>query len=82
MALKGTEFAHRLKVARAEAQVTQKELAKLTGIHYTQIAKYETGNNVPNIDIARKLALALDCTIDSLVGLPNPEERREITRAQ
>lgn len=72
---KANEFAHRLKVARAEAQVTQRELAELTGIHHTQIAKYETGSNVPNIEIARKIALALDCTIDSLVGLPVPEER-------
>lgn len=63
------EFADRLKEKRLEANLTQAELAKRTGITSRTIQHYEVGTRVPkNIEIVAKLAETLDTTVEYLMG--------------
>lgn len=71
----GDTLAHRMKVARAEARMDQQALADAAGISKDSVARYETGRNVPSLDKAFDMAVALGVSIDSLVGLPEPSMR-------
>lgn len=71
----GDTLAHRMKVARAEARMDQQTLADAAGISKDSVARYETGRNVPALDKAFDMAVALGVSIDSLVGLPEPSMR-------
>lgn len=63
------EFADRLKEKRLEANLTQAELAKITGITSRTIQHYELGSHPPrNVEIVTKLANALNTTVDYLLG--------------
>jgi transcriptional regulator with XRE-family HTH domain len=46
----------------------QSELADKSGVSRVMIGKYERGEAVPSIDAAKKIADALDVTLDYLVG--------------
>lgn len=59
---------HRLKVARAEAQLNQEELAEKSGVSVAAIKTYETGSAGPLLETACKLAEALGCTPNDLCG--------------
>lgn len=59
---------NRLRNMRKSKMLTQKELARLAGVHRVSIARYEEGKISPNIATAAKLAAALNCTVDELVG--------------
>lgn len=73
----GDTLAHRMKVARAEARMDQQALADAAGISKDSVARYETGRNVPALDKAFDMAVALGVSIDSLVGLPEPGMRED-----
>jgi transcriptional regulator with XRE-family HTH domain len=62
------EFKDRLKEARTKKKFSQNELAKLAGIHVTNISRYERGENRPATDVLSKLANALDVTTDYLMS--------------
>jgi transcriptional regulator with XRE-family HTH domain len=47
----------------------QSELADKSGVSRVMIGKYERGEAVPSIDAAKKIADALDVTLDYLVGV-------------
>ena len=49
------------------AKGSQHALADATGIHVTQVKRYEGGSAQPSLDGLKKLALALDCATDVLV---------------
>lgn len=56
-----------LKKIRGQKGVSQDELAKKIDIHPVQLSRYERGQSVPSIDIVKKIADALEITIDELV---------------
>ena len=59
----------RLKEKRAEAGLTQAELAQKAGVTTRTIQNYEMGERVPsNLVIAQKLADALGTTVEYLLG--------------
>ena len=59
----------RLKEKRAEAGLTQAELAQKAGVTTRTIQNYEMGERVPsNLGIAQKLADALGTTVEYLLG--------------
>ncbi len=60
-------FADRLSYARKQKKIRQADLGKLVGTSGDIIGKYERGENVPSIDVAAKIAEALDVTLDYLV---------------
>ncbi len=66
-------FPQRLASLRKHQHLTQQALAELTGVHLTQIQRYEKGDSQPTLEVIRKLALALAVSADALVF--DPEER-------
>ncbi len=47
---------------------SQSELANKTGISQVMVGKYERGDAVPSIEVAKKIADALGVSLDYLVG--------------
>lgn len=63
------EFSNRLKEKRAEAKMTQVELAKKAGMTARAIQNYESGARSPrNIEIVERLATALNTSVSALMG--------------
>ena len=61
------EIEYQLKKAliaiRKDKNITQKELAAITGIHQSDISKIENGNANPSLRTLRKLASGLGMTL-------------------
>ncbi len=64
-------FAERLKSLRIEHGLTQEQLAKEVGLSQSGIARWESGSQIPNIEIAKKFAIFFKVSIDYLAGLEN-----------
>jgi transcriptional regulator with XRE-family HTH domain len=60
-------FGQRLKQLRRDQNLTQQDLARKAGIHYTHISKYEAEKSMPAVDTLRRLAEALRTTTDYLM---------------
>ena len=65
----GETLGNRLKEARAEAGVTQAELADLVGVSRKTINTVENGVFVPSTLLALKLAAALSVGVEDLFFL-------------
>jgi len=61
-------FEERLKQARNDKKISQQELAKLVGVHYTNIGRYERGGANLSGNVLNKLAQALDINPDYLIN--------------
>ena len=59
---------NKIKELRQEKGLSQRELAKATGIKQANISRWEAGLVVPNINDVWTLANFFDCSIDYLVG--------------
>lgn len=57
------------QAARIASGLTLTEASRKTGITYQVIWSYESGDREPGMPIARKLATAYKCSLDTLVGL-------------
>ena len=57
---------NKLKVARAEKELTQTDLAKLVGVSRNTISSIETGQFIPTAKLALILCIALDKTFEEL----------------
>lgn len=68
------EFAERLKVVREEKGLSQTELAAKTGLQPSAVSHFESGRRSPSFDNLRRLADALNVTIDYLLGRSNQRE--------
>ena len=49
------------------ALMTQRELAQAANISTLSVIRYESGERTPTLDIASKIAKALNCTVDELL---------------
>jgi transcriptional regulator with XRE-family HTH domain len=58
----------RLKGLREAKELSQEQLGRRAGLNHSVIAKSENGKNLPRSDALDKLAQALDCTTDYLLG--------------
>jgi putative transcriptional regulator len=58
-----------MKVERARRDLTQAELADMAGVTRKSINAIETGNMVPSIVLALKLARALEVKVEDLFVL-------------
>ena len=70
-------IATRLITLRKERNLTQLEMADKVSLHVNQIRRYEAGNAQPSLEALKKIALAMNITIDSLVfddGERDPDE--------
>ena len=61
---------HRIRVARAEARMSQEELAKAAGVSAASIKNYESGESCPLLQTAAAMAEALGVTVNDLCGIP------------
>mgnify|MGYP004549386821 len=61
---------HRIRVARAEARMSQEELAKAAGVSAASIKNYESGESCPLLQTAVVIAEALGVTVNDLCGIP------------
>jgi putative transcriptional regulator len=66
---------NRLRVARAELQLSQTELARLAGVTRQSISAIETGQYVPSALLAFVLARKLGKRVDEVFVLEGEEER-------
>lgn len=71
-------FAERLKEIRQKAKLTQTEVAKRAGIPVTSYNSYETRGSQPGADMLLKLAYALGCSVNDLVGYEAPSTEADI----
>ena len=56
-----------IKHRRLMALMTQRELAQAANISTLSVIRYESGERTPTLDIASKIAKALNCTVDELL---------------
>lgn len=59
---------HRLRAAREDAGISQRELAERAGVTRAQVGSIEQGRHVPAVDAALRLARALGTTAEALFG--------------
>ncbi|SHE46931.1 repressor LexA [Marinitoga hydrogenitolerans DSM 16785] len=79
------KFAERLKQARLNKNLRQKDLADLLHVGQSTIAMWERGKSIPDIKIASELAKILDVSVDFLLGINNkttPIEDSKLTLKQ
>ncbi len=60
---------NRLKILRKEKGYTQLKIQMLTGIDQSDYSKIESGKRYFTFDQCKKLAIALDTSMDYLAGL-------------
>lgn len=64
-------LAQTIKELRKKHKISQEELARKAGITYSTLIKIESGaNDNPTIKTTKKIADALQISIDELVGRP------------
>ncbi len=68
-------FPGKLKRAREKTGFTQREVQTETGIHQSQIAKYETGRTEPDIEKLGILADFYGVSVDWLLGTRGGPEK-------
>ena len=62
------EFGVRLTRAREQRKLTISELARLMGVDYMQISRYEKGQSLPSFDTMIRLGTVLQVSLDVLVS--------------
>lgn len=61
-------FGEKMTLIRKQKKLSQAELGKLSGINGDIVGKYERNEMKPSIETAKKLANALEVSLDYLVG--------------
>jgi len=61
-------FGERLRMLRDEQGITQEALANMIGVKRPTVAGYETKGKEPPYSTLKKLAKALNCSVDYLLG--------------
>jgi transcriptional regulator with XRE-family HTH domain len=61
------KFGDNLKRIRTDKNISQQELADIIGVHYTHVSRYERNLAQPSIEVVKKIAEALDVSIDTLI---------------
>lgn len=66
-ALLDMDFPERVVQLRKARNLTQRQLAELVGVHFTQLQRYESGASQPTLDVLRRLAVSLGVSADVLL---------------
>ena len=72
-------FARRIEEIRTSKSLSQAELAKKFGTSAAVVGRYERGGSTPSIEVARKIADALDVTLDYMT---DPESQLDTVKDQ
>ena len=70
----------RIKEARLNAGITQRELAEKLGVSFVNISQWENGTRKPKYETRQKIADALGVTVDYLLGRTNQPNVRLATQ--
>lgn len=70
------DFSLRVRQLRRQKNLSQEELGKLVGVHYTHIGRYERGTSRPSADTLKRLADVLGVSGDYLLGNSTVETAR------
>ncbi len=62
------DFGNRMMQARKEKSISREELGKVIGTSGAIVGRYERNDMKPSIEIAAKIAQALDVSLDFLTG--------------
>lgn len=57
----------RLKTYRLLNNLRQEDLADMLGVTSQMVSKYETGKNLPNVELFCKLPSLIQCSLDEIV---------------
>ena len=60
-------LAKKITNLRKERNLTQKELAKSIGVHFSHMSRYERGISLPSIDVVKKIAQVFSVSTDYLL---------------
>lgn len=71
----------RIKAQRKKKGLTQKELAARLGVKSPTVAQWETGSRNPKLVTLQKIAWALGCSIDDLLGVETFDTGEEFDAA-
>jgi len=71
------KIGHKIAVLRKKSGLSQAALAEKLGVSAQAVSKWESGRNIPDIDIFKELAWILDVTLDSIVNDELEFPRRE-----
>lgn len=72
--------ADRLKVVREDRNKTKEQVANYLEIQLRAYQRYETGERLPDLEKLKSLAKYFNCTLDYLVGMDIPEDKKYIDR--
>lgn len=61
-------FATNLRMMLGKRHMSQKDLASASRTTEAAVSRYCNGERIPSVQSAARLAEALDCTIDQLMG--------------
>ena len=64
-----TKIGEKIRSARISANMTQAELAEKLGVAYQNIGQIESGKRKPKLETIVKIAYALGCRVEDLIGL-------------
>lgn len=65
-------FGANVKRLRLRHEWSQARLAEAAGVSQQAVSEVERAEQVPSLEVAAKLALALDTTVQSLMAAPPP----------
>ena len=68
-------FAKAVSEARKNKRITIKELADICGVSVAAINRYMAGKSYPTLEIAVRMAKAVDVSLDKIFGLHNDDSQ-------
>ena len=66
---KFAEFGSRLKALREQSHIKQGQFADKIGIVRQSMSNYESGKHCPDVEVLKRMAECLGCSVDYLLGL-------------
>ena len=66
---KFAEFGSRLKALREQSHIKQGQFADKIGIVRQSMSNYESGKHCPDVEVLKRMAECLECSVDYLLGL-------------
>ena len=66
-----------IQCLRKRKSITQEALAEMVGVSRQTIAKWESGESAPDLEMSGKLSQALDVSLDDLANAPLYEMPKE-----
>ena len=66
---KFAEFGSRLKALREQSNIKQGQFADKIGIVRQSMSNYESGKHCPDVEVLKRMAKCLGCSVDYLLGL-------------